>query len=98
MVHYADVSNIDTSKCTLLTGAFQYTTNSSSTGSDIIGLNNWDTSKVENMSHLFSSRYVSSHSIIPDIANWNTSNVKNMSEMFRSFGINNPKVYDFNLN
>ena len=43
-------------------------------------ISKWNTSKVENMSGMFSG--CSSLESIPDISNWNTSEVKNISLMF----------------
>ena len=46
---------------------------------DIIGLENWNTSNITDMSYMFSEAFISS---MGDISSWKTSNVKSMAGMF----------------
>jgi surface protein len=48
--------------------------------SEIISINNWDISKVSDMSNLFSNCTLLKS--IPDISNWDISNVKDLSHLF----------------
>ena len=48
--------------------------------SEISSINNWDTSKVLDMSNLFSNCTLLK--TIPDISSWDTSNIKNISNLF----------------
>ena len=48
--------------------------------SEIISINNWDISKVSDMSNLFSNCTLLKS--IPDISNWDISNVENISNLF----------------
>ena len=53
-------------------------------------IDNWDTSKITNMSSVFNQ--TNEHSVLktlPDISKWNTSNVTDMSYMFQSCRLSN---------
>ena len=79
-----DVSKFDTSKVTNMNGIFmvQYAWNSSSVNSnttEIIGLENFDTSNVEYMTQMFFGQ-IKLKSL--DLSSFNTAKVKTMSAMF----------------
>ena len=44
-----------------------------------LDVSTWDTSKVENMSHMF---HLDGSLTLLDVSNWNTSKVKDMNSMF----------------
>ena len=71
-----NVSNWNTSKCTDLTGMFQYCGNLES-----LDLSNWDTSKVTTMQNTF---FNCTNLKTLNISNWNTSSCTNMSNMFKN--------------
>jgi hypothetical protein len=54
----------------------------------LIGLDDWDTSKVTNMNNMFylAGGFTATMWSIGDLSNWNTSNVTNMSWMFYQAG------------
>ena len=70
-----DISKIDTSKVTDMSGMFECSSLLS-----LPDISNWDTSNVSNMCALFHN--CSSLLYLPDISKWNTSNVSNMNYMF----------------
>ena len=56
---------------------------------NIGNLNNWDTSKVTNMSYMFyNTGYMANVFDVGNLSNWNVSNVTNMSNMFFHAGRN----------
>lgn len=60
---------------------------SSTLSSFSIDLSSWDTSKVTDMSNMFSGMgYKATSWSIGDISNWDTSNVTTMASMFSSTG------------
>lgn len=54
-------------------------------------VSNWNTSKVQNMSNLFSSYGGKEINKVPDTSSWNTTSLTNCSSMFESYGIMNAK-------
>ncbi|TEY00743.1 BspA family leucine-rich repeat surface protein [Campylobacter sp. US33a] len=68
------LGDIDTSNITDMSYLFQY-----STRKDFSGIENWDVSKVENMSGMFRKAYYFNQ----NISSWDVSDVKDMSAMFR---------------
>ena len=81
--------NINTSNVTDMSRMFEQFGNMSKSLDKVPDVSNWDTSKVENMSNMFSEYcYYASNKLdkVPDVSNWSTSKVTNMSKMFHSFG------------
>jgi surface protein len=56
------------------------------------GLQNWDTSNVENMAGMFSYCFTN-----PSIANWTVSNVTNMNNMFKYNATINRNLQNWNV-
>ena len=73
-----DVSDFDTSSAITMKGMFYGHNYTPSYSESIIGLNNFDTSKVTDMSDMFNG----SKTTMLDVSGFNTSNVTNMSGMF----------------
>ena len=59
-------------------------------------LDNWNTSKVTNMSQTFAGEYAKVTTFNQPLDNWNTSNVTNMSNMF-SFSLFNQPIGSWNV-
>jgi len=74
-----DISNLDTSNVTRMDNLFSSVGRSNSEPIHIIGLEDLNVSKVENMNNLF--RTVNVKEL--NLSKWDVSNVENMAEMFR---------------
>lgn len=70
---------IDTSKATTMASMFANTT----FGKEL-AIENWDTSNVNCMSHMF-ERAFSYYGITPNISNWNTSKLEDVEDMFKDY-------------
>ena len=81
-----DVTNLDTSKVTNMSGMFFGATLNSST----IGLDKLDTSNVRNMAGMFSGAIFNT---IVNLSGWDVSNVTNMSNMFSGVSANFKRLY-----
>ena len=86
-----DVAKIDTSKVTNMTGTFWDTGRVSSFS--IIGLDKWNVSNVESMSHMFSG----ATSFNQPIGDWDVSKVKDMSYMFFGAKSFNQPIENWNV-
>lgn len=77
---------LNTSVTTDMSSMFIYASNSTSSGSNILGgLDNWDTSNVTDMAAMFSNFGNATNIIIGDLSGWDTSNVISMNSMFDTF-------------
>ena len=82
-----DVSEMDVSNVVNLKGAFQYVGQDSLSGLKIVGFENWDVSRVKDMSWLFYlSASDTSELSIEGLDNWDTSNVEDMTGVFSYLG------------
>ena len=79
----ADLYKLHTENVTNMSSMFVYSGRSATTW-ELNGIENFDTSKVTNMSSLFSSANCENCTEL-DLSNWDTSNVTNMSSMFSNF-------------
>lgn len=70
-----DLGNIDTSECVSLERLFS----SDATCTSILGLDKWDTEKVQHLDACFDGVYMPE---IPGISGWNTSSCKSFAEAF----------------
>ena len=77
-----DLSNLDTSECTSIELMFGHSTKSySGKIKRIIGIENWNTSKITNMVEPF----VNCNSLELDLSRWDVSNVTTMKHMFLGY-------------
>ena len=86
---YLDVAKIDTSQVVNMCNTFSATGDQVTETVTLIGISEWDTSKVTNMGTMF--RYLGRRAkvlIVDDISGWDTSQVKDMLYMFFYAGEN----------
>ncbi len=96
---YLDMSNFITNDVTNMDNMFEQTgyTGDRSRPFKIVGLNNWNVSKVESMKNMFQYAGRSAESWdIGDLSGWNTSSVKSMNKLFY-FTAYNAKRVELNL-
>jgi surface protein len=82
-----DVSELDTSSVTNMSGMFFYTGYDSTNFT--LDVSNFDTSNVTNMDGMFLYTGTMSRNIMLDVSNFDTSNVTNMNKMFAYVGAYN---------
>ena len=95
-IEYYDLRKLDTSNVTDMSEMFS---GASCKGPDVdvvlLGLENWDTSKVENMTYMFVSAFnLDSNIDLSGITNWDVSNVKYANEALAGI---NPRSDSFEL-